>query len=184
MAMFEARANRTIRSDFVALDIKSWLMSAGITAALLIAFCIGFALEGTNLDWLTPYVDPAVLALVCLIIIPIPLKTIRQALSEVLLATPTAMREHVDKVAHQTVEKYGFSGHHAYVAKVGRGKQIELFFVVPKGLPAKPLEEWDKIRDEIGDSIGEHSRDRWLTIAFTTDVEWAIYAYPACGSSL
>ena len=29
------------------------------------------------------------------------------------------------------------------------------------------------IRDEIGEAIGGESPDRWLTIAFTTDPEWA-----------
>ena len=39
-------------------------MSAAITLALLVAFVIGLALEGTAQRWLVPYVDPAVLALV------------------------------------------------------------------------------------------------------------------------
>ncbi|HAO2891890.1 TPA: cation transporter, partial [Escherichia coli] len=34
--------------------------------------------------------------------------------------------------------------------------------------------EWDSIRDEIGEAIGDESTDRWLTIAFTTDLEWAV----------
>ena len=29
------------------------------------------------------------------------------------------------------------------------------------------------LRDEIGEAIGGDSPDRWLTIAFTTDREWA-----------
>ena len=38
MAVIGVRANRRLRSDFVALDVKAWMMSAGITSALLIAF--------------------------------------------------------------------------------------------------------------------------------------------------
>ena len=34
MAVIETRMNRTIRSDFVALDAKAWIMSAAITGAL------------------------------------------------------------------------------------------------------------------------------------------------------
>ncbi|MFC2251539.1 cation diffusion facilitator family transporter [Labrys portucalensis] len=174
MAVIETRMNRTIRSDFVALDAKAWIMSAAITGALLLAFCIGYAIEGTRFDWLTPYVDPAVLLLLCLVIIPLPVSTVRQALSEILLVTPTSLKDHVDAVAKIFVTKYGFLTHKAYVAKVGRGRQIELYFIVPSGRPATRLEEWDRIRDEIGEAIGGESRDRWLTIAFTTDVEWAV----------
>lgn len=58
IALVEARANRTIKSDFIRLDVFGWIMSTGITAALLVAFIIGYALEGTAWSWLTPYVDP------------------------------------------------------------------------------------------------------------------------------
>ncbi|CAH0219170.1 cation diffusion facilitator family transporter [Peribacillus frigoritolerans] len=173
MAIFETRLNKTLSSDFVALDAKAWMMTGGITAALLIAFCIGYAFEGTNLEWLTPYIDPAVLVLICLVIIPLPISTVKRALADVLLITPQSLKQHVDEVAQDFVKRYGFVSYRAYVAKVGRGKQIELYFIVPGGWPAKCLEEWDAIRDEIGNAIGEESTDRWLTIVFTTDVEWA-----------
>lgn len=174
MAWLEIRANRKLRSDFIALDAKAWIMSGGITAALLIAFSVGYAIQGTALDWITPYIDPAVLALVCIIIIPMPVATIKQALADMLLVTPVDLKQHVDAVARQVVERYGFKSYRAYVAKVGRGKQIELYFIVPPGQPAKKLEEWDALRDEIGDALGGEGPDRWLTIAFTTDVEWAV----------
>jgi predicted Co/Zn/Cd cation transporter (cation efflux family) len=173
MAWSGMRANRRLHSDLVAMDIKGWLMSAAITAALLVGFSIGLLLEGTALDWMTPYIDPTVLALVCLAVIPIPLGAVRQALAEILLVTPPELKQHVDEVARQVCERQGFLSYRAYVAKVGRGRQIELYFIVPRGWPARRLEEWDALRDEIGEAIGGESPDRWLTIAFTTDAEWA-----------
>mgnify|MGYP000038153985 CR=1 FL=1 len=174
MAVVEMKMNKRLHSDFVALDAKAWIMSGGITAALLVAFSVGYAIEGTRLDWITPYIDPAVLALVCVVIIPLPIGTIRQALADIFLITPPALKSHVDTVAQHFVERYGFVSYRAYVAKVGRGKQIELYFIVPMGWPSRRLEEWDAIRDEIGEAIGDESTDRWLTIAFTTDLEWAV----------
>ena len=44
---------------------------------------------------------------------------------------------------------------------------------MPPDWPAKKLEEWDRIRNEISEAIGDDTPDRWLTIAFTTDPEWA-----------
>jgi predicted Co/Zn/Cd cation transporter (cation efflux family) len=48
------------------------------------------------------------------------------------------------------------------------------FLIVPKNWPLRRLEEWDAIRDEIGDALGGEGSDRWLTIVFTTDEEWAV----------
>ncbi|SDE29922.1 cation diffusion facilitator family transporter [Paraburkholderia lycopersici] len=173
MAVVESRANRRIRSDFVRLDIKSWIMSAGITAALLIAFSAGYAIQGTRWERLTPYVDPAALVLVCAAIIPIPLTEIRQALLDVLLVAPPDLKQHVDAVAAGFVERYAFQYYRAYVAKVGRSREIELYFVVPPDMPPKRIAEWDAIRDEIGRAIGGDEPHRWLTIMFTSDPQWA-----------
>lgn len=173
MILIERRANATIRSDFIALDIQSWLMSAGIAGSLCIAFCIGYVLDGSRYDWMSPYVDPVVLALICLALIPLPIATIRQALSEILLVTPVSLRDHVEHVAKDFITRYGFISHRAYVAKIGRGTQIEIYFIVPQGRQAQRLEDWDTIRSEIGEAIGNSGSNRWLTVVFTTDTRWA-----------
>ncbi len=173
MAVHETRINRQVRSELLALDAKAWVMSGGITAALLAAFCIGYALEGTRWQWLSPYIDPAVLALVCVVIIPMPIGAIRQAFSDILLVTPESLRHHVRDVAQAAVQRHGFLSYRAYVAKVGRARQIELYFIVPPDWPAMRIQDWDRIRDDIGDALGGEGPDRWLTIAFTADIEWA-----------
>ena len=173
IAVAEARANRRIRSAFLHMDLKGWIMSASITAALLVAFCIGFGVQGTRWEWISPYIDPAVLAVVCAVIIPLPLSVIRQALSEMLLVTPPDLKQHVDTVAQAFVQRHGFASYRAYVAKVGRSQEIELYFIVPADTPARGIGAWDSLRDEIGDALGADSPDRWLTVVFTGDPEWA-----------
>src|SRR5690606_39979433 len=173
MWVFLTRANRRIRSSFVALDAKGWLMPALIAGALLAAFAGGLLVEGTRWAWVSPYIDPAVLALVCLAIIPMPLGTVRQALRDILLVTPQDLKDHVDAVARQVVAQHGFLDHRAYVARVGRGRQIELVFIVPPNGPARRVEEWDRLRERISQSLGGDEANRWLTIEFTADPEWA-----------
>lgn len=172
-ALLIRRANRAIQSEFLRLDMIGWIMSAGITAALLVAFLTGAAIEGTRHAWMIPYIDPAVLALVCLFLLPIPVATVRHALADILLVTPPDLKNHVDDIARHITEKYHFTTWRSYVARVGRAKQIELYFVIPRDAPARPLWEWDALRDEVGEAIGDEGPHRWLTIAFTCDLEWA-----------
>ena len=174
LALFVRRANRSIGSDFIALDAKNWVVAASMSAAYLVAFVGGYVLRGTEWAWLVPYIDPAILLVVCLFVVVAPLGTVRQALSDILLITPLDLQAHVDAVARDIVAKHGFLEYRSYVAKVGRGEQIELFFVARADDPPRPLIEWDRLRDEIGEALGEESPDRWLTIMFTTDREWAI----------
>nr|WP_286194697.1 cation transporter [Agrobacterium sp. Ap1] len=173
MWLFCRRANRALNSSFVALDSQAWAMTAALTSALLVAFAVGHAIEGTEFEWLSPYIDPGALALICLIIAPVPFSNVRQAVADILLVTPVELKQHVDAVAEAIVERHEFLSYRAYVARVGRGRQIELFFIAPSDWPPRHLSEWDAIRDEIGEAIGGEGPDRWLTIVFTGDPEWA-----------
>ena len=119
MASFDIRVNRTIRSEFRALDAKAWLMTAGLTAALPACSVFGFLIQDTELEWVSPYIDPIVLALVCLVVIPVPAGTVKQALADILLVTPSDLKQHVDKIAQEVVRRYGFVSYRAYVARVG-----------------------------------------------------------------
>jgi predicted Co/Zn/Cd cation transporter (cation efflux family) len=61
----------------------------------------------------------------------LPLGTVRQAVSEILLMAPPELVAHVERVAASTAECHGFADFEAYVAKIGRSQQIELYFLVP-----------------------------------------------------
>ena len=173
IAVVETRANRHIGSDFLRMDISGWVMSASITTALLIAFAIGFCVQGSQWQWISPYIDPAVLAVVCLVIIPMPLSAVRQAMADIFLVTPADFKRHVDGVAQTIVAKHGFVSYRAYVAKVGRSREIELYFIVPPTTEARTIQEWDALREEVSQAVGGAGPDRWLTVVFTGDAEWA-----------
>ena len=167
------RANRRIGSDFIALDVRAWVMSCAITGALLLAFVLGHLVQDTRWGWITPYIDPVVLAAVCLLILPMPVGTIRQGLADIFRVTPLDLKQRIDEVAATAVHDYGFLSHRAYVARMGREIEIELYFIVPHDYPVMSIPQWDALRDIIGDQIGQKSPHRWLTIAFTADPEWA-----------
>lgn len=173
MAAFTLRANRKIRSDFLALDAKAWLIAAALSVSWLMAFIMGRVIQDTEMSWVTPYIDPVVLGLVCIAVIPMPIGTVKKALEDILMVTPVDLKEEVDRVAQEVVKTYGFSSYRAYVARVGRGRQIELYFIVPTDWPARRLEEWDQTRNEIEKMLKAESPNHWLTIVFTTDPEWA-----------
>lgn len=173
MALIEARANRQIRSDFVAMDIKGWIMSASITTALVIAFCSGYMIQDTSLRTMTPYIDPAVLTVVCIGILPLPVPVIRQALSEIFLVTPLDLKQHVDRVAQRFAVTHKLLSYRAYVAKIGRSREIEVYFIVPPDFGPRAVSYWDALRDEFSETLGQADQNRWLTVVFTADKTWA-----------
>lgn len=173
MAFYGRRANRRIGSQFVRLDVAGWTMSGTITAALLVAFSLAALLQGTVHEWLTPYVDPAVLAVLALVLIPVPLRTVVSAAKDIVLVAPPALDATVRAAAEAAVARHGFRGFETYVAKAGRSNVIEIHFIVDETFEIGTVARLDAIREEVGAAIGGAGRDRWLTIAFTGDRAWA-----------
>lgn len=172
MFFYERRINRRIGSDFIHLDAQSWLMSASITSALLIAFAIAWSLEGTRWEHLTRYADPLVLALLTLVLVFVPIRTVRKALQEILLITPPELDAHVRRIMDDVVKRHGFRSYTSYVAKVGRAQFIEIHVAVPPDSPIESVADADALRREIAKAIGGEGQHRWLTIDFTADPRW------------
>src|SRR5690606_37486941 len=137
------------------------------------AFVFAYLLGDTPWARLAPYVDPAILAIVCLVIIPMPVPTVRQALSDILLITPMPLKQQVDAAAQAFVAKHGLLAWRAYTARVGRARDIEVYFIVPGHAPARTIAQWDALRDEFADALGPDDPHTWLTVVFTGDPEWA-----------
>lgn len=172
MFFYERRLNRRIGSDFVRLDAQSWLMTGSITSALFVAFAVGNALKGTAYAHLAPYADPAVLALLTMVLVFVPIATVRKALQEILLITPPELDARVRQVMDEVIARHEFKTYTSYVAKVGRAQFIEIHIAVPPESPIDSVGEADAIRREIAEAIGGEGPQRWLTIDFTADPKW------------
>jgi cation diffusion facilitator family transporter len=172
MFFYERAVNRHVHSELLKLDTQSWLMTALISAALLVAFGFAWAIEGTALARLSPYVDPGILALLSLGLAVMPLSTVRSALREILMITPTDLDRRVREVMETTAARHGFAGFTSYVAKVGRGSFIEIHIVVPPAYEIGTVAALDSIREEIATALGLRWPEHWLTIDFTADERW------------
>lgn len=172
MYFYERRENRRVRSELLHLDTQSWLMSALIATALLVAFALAWAIKGTRFAPLAPYVDPTVLALLTLYLITVPIKTVRRALNEILLITPPRLDQVVRTVMDAVVKRHGFSRYTSYVAKVGRAYFIEIYVVTPPDFQIGSITTLDAIRQEISTAIDNQGSYQWLIVAFTADERW------------
>lgn len=172
MYFYERRENQRVRSSLLRLDAQSWLMSALIATALLVAFALAWAIKGTRYAPLAPYVDPTVLALLTLYLITVPIKTIRQALKEILLITPPKLDQAVRAAMDAVVERHGFRKYTSYVAKVGRAYFIEIYVVTPADFQVGSIARLDAIRQEISAAIGNQEAYQWLAVSFTADERW------------
>lgn len=165
------RQNRRIESALVRIDMKGWAMSGVMTAALLIAFGAGMLMQDTPLAPLVPYIDPSVLALLSLAVLPVPWKEAKSAFRDIFRIVPAELDQQVQAVMDAFIARHGFRSYESYVTTTGRARFIEISVLAPEGMPPRRIEYFDELRAEIGADIGHAGPDRWLTISFTVDPE-------------
>ena len=90
--------------------------------------------------------------------VAMPIRTVRTALSEILLMTPADLDATVRTVMDEFIARHGFEGYTSYAAKVGRGQFIEIHIVVAPDRQLGTVADLDAIRDEIADALGAHGR--------------------------
>ncbi|WP_295406059.1 cation transporter [uncultured Thiocystis sp.] len=155
-------------SGLVRLDVKAWLLSALMTSALLIAFAAALMLRGTAAeDWIR-LIDPAALALIALVLLPLPLREARESFGEILMISPPDDDARVRAAMSDFIRRHGFLDYRSYLSKTGRACFIEISVLVPPDL-CLPVTGIDAMRTEIGAALGDAGPDRWLTIVFTAD---------------
>ncbi|MCE4055717.1 cation diffusion facilitator family transporter [Pseudomonas sp. Au-Pse12] len=166
------RRNRRLKSSLIQFDNISWLVDAMLSVGLLVSFVIALLLKQYGHGEWAVYVDPAILILLALSMLPPALKILRPALRDVLGIAPDQLDEKVRSVMEKAKLAHGFDDYITYVQKHGRARFIEIHIVLPADYPLRDVATLDRLREEISSQLGQADAARWLTISFTGDRKW------------
>ena len=171
MTWFLSRRAKKFDSLMLRIDARSWMVSAALSMALLIGFVSATALAGTRFESWIPYMDAIALLTMSLIMLPMPLLGLWRSMSDVLQMAPDAINQKVHEVMDGIVKERGFIEYTSYIAKVGRGKFVEIHILVPPETTID-IARADEIRREVSDRLDAGSPEIWLTVDFTADRRW------------
>ncbi|KAF0862628.1 cation diffusion facilitator family transporter [Pseudomonas sp. LD120] len=166
------RRNRTLKSSLIQFDNISWLVDAMLSVGLLVSFVTALLLKHYGHGQWAVYVDPAILILLALSMLPPALKILRPALRDVLGIAPDHLDDKVRSVMEAAKLAHGFEEYVSYVQKHGRARFIEIHIVLPADYPLGDVATLDDLREDISTQLGEADSARWLTISFTGDRKW------------
>ena len=172
MAVYIGKLARAQGSILLSVDSRGWLLSGCLSLALLVAYSIALALDGTAYSHWIPYVDPAALLFMSLALLPVPLKTLFSAMRDLLEVAPKELDQRVRSVLDALVKERGFLRYSSHVAQVGRVQFIEIHILVPAGFRVETVDAVDNIRREIAARLDASWPQAWLTVDLTADPEW------------
>lgn len=175
--LYVHRINKSLQSNLIKFDNISWSVDAWLEAAILISFVVAAGLEFTDYAVYAKYIDPIVLIVLALQILPSAIKILIPSTKQILGYAPPALHDEVQTIMDEFMQRYQFKDYVSSVQKYGNARIIEIDILIPKDFPQQSIVELDCIRNEIDAEIGGNPTEKWVTISFTATKRWMAKDY-------
>ena len=173
--IYESRVAARSDSQLIRNDAREWMISTGFSLITLIGFAMVWVLPEPYRSWWARYADSGVLALMALLLLPVPAKILYENMREVLLITnpDDEVARRVDAVMRALETECDIASYSTHIAKTGRIHVIEINIVVGENFAPQSVPQLDALRARIWDAIGLPLEQAWLGILFTADPRWS-----------
>jgi len=163
-------AHRAPDSELVAAEVAQW--RAGALLSLVFAAGGGLALALADVGDVVRYVDPVLVLVACLVLLPIPLRLLRAAGLELLEAEPPAdVRRALAEAVTSVRAEFGLDEPFVRSTKLGSRLYVEVDFVVPEG--AWDVTGEDRVRRALIGRLEPLGYDLWANVELTADPQLA-----------
>ncbi|NDJ27966.1 cation transporter [Campylobacter sp. MIT 12-8780] len=165
---------RRLRSDLIKVDNTEWKIDSVLYFAALLAFTLSYIANFFEYDmsFVTPYIDPVLLALLSLFLCVSPLRIACENLKDLMMIAPPELDERITKIMQNLSTEFGFSDYDTHLAKSGRFYMLEVNILTQKNFKPKSVQEFDHIRERIEKALEIPSYNIWLRVSFTADPKW------------
>ncbi len=170
LVLLTRRGAKKTGSPLIRADAENWLVNAAISTAVLAAFAGIFALKESDWAFLIPYVDPALVLLVCLISISVPIRMAWRALMELLNRAPQPeITEQVTNIIRDCTADLPVQELFVRMIQPGRTRLILAHVVLPADFRIDNLQVLDSYRGKTQAQLEDQHPDTWLDMLFTAD---------------
>lgn len=161
-------------SVLVSLDAKAAQLDMFLSAAVLASFTLGWFALGTPLEQHLDYLDPLVVAILCLVSLPIPLKVLWDNGREVLLLAPDpAIQQLIIERIEGAIEGFAVSEHRIRMLKLGNVVAVTLHIRPENDTLLEGISELDRIRRDIERSLSSLQLEVGIDVLFVNDMKLA-----------
>ena len=168
------KARYVTGSALVAVDAESWTIDTLLSGAVLLAFIIGWMIQGTALDAYLNYLDPAVVAILCLVSLPVPIKILIENAREVLLFAPDAhWQQAVEECFIKAAPHFINTDYRIRLLKMGNTLNVLVHIKPPTGFDLRSLDQLDEIRINFNSELETMQVKTAADIVFVGDMKLA-----------
>ena len=172
---YESHVARRTESQLIRNDAREWMISMSFSVLTTIGFAMVWVLPEPYRSGWARYADSVVLALLALLLIPVPVKILYLNLREVLQITSPddEVVQRVNEAMRTIATEDDIIDYSTHIAKTGRIHFIEINIVVGPRFRARSVPELDGVRERIWAAVDLPLEKAWLGILFTADPRWS-----------
>ena len=163
--------NKNAPSPIIHVEYKNWLIDTVISASIGVAFITSYFLQNTSFASWIKYTDPVVTLLIIVLIIKLPLTTIKTGVKEILLSAPNKdVVGNINTVIKNVISEYDFKDYNFKATKTGREIYLLIHIqVVNTKDKLYILKTQDEVRGQIKLELNKQFNHVKLDIAFSED---------------
>ncbi len=170
------RINKKIFSPLVEAVSHQWKIASIIGVSVSIAFVIAWILSALGQDYVALFVDPIILILVVLLLLPEHVREIVISAREMIGMNAEDDLEEADEVisiVNAFGEKINVRRTYCRVSRSSGQLFIEIDFLVEPGFSYDSIREQDQLREALLKELSFIKLDLWMIVAFTHNEKWA-----------
>ena len=171
ITIFIQHKNSRCNSGLLAAEKNQWFGDSLLSLGVLLGFSAAYALSESDIAWVVPYVDPAMVIIASGVFILLPLRSFSESAREMIFyQADEALLFPIQEVAQSISDEYAAEYKLRMVA-VGRELTIEVnFFLNPESVLS--VSEMDRVRDLLASAADNMNKKHWVNVGFTNSKLW------------
>ncbi|ROO84925.1 putative Co/Zn/Cd cation transporter (cation efflux family) [Actinocorallia herbida] len=168
LATYGYLVRRSPRTDLIRAEAAGWLAGAASSLIIAVGGAVALVLGGAGWRAAAAYSDSVLVLVTCVALIGLPVRMLRQAVSELLDSAPEpAVLRRIRDAVERARAAEGLPEPVLRAGKVGGRIYVEVGFVVPAG--RWDIADEDRVRRTLHDELMALPYTPWIVVEITTD---------------
>lgn len=174
-ALLLSQYARRLNLPLLAVEARDWTVDGCISSAVALTFLVAMLIQDTAWNLYLPYVDPLLVSILAVLIMPLPLRTVFEGVNQLLGIAPENALDQDIRAAIMAVaqaQPHPIDRFHLQMMVQGRVLYVFIQVLVPAEFTIQRVQELDALRQQLAGVITNLHPFPEIDIVFTEDAYW------------
>lgn len=174
-ALLLYRYARRLNLPLLEVEARDWTVDGCISSAVALTFLVAMLIQETAWSLYLPYVDPLLVSVLAILIMPLPLRTVFEGVNQLLgIAPENALDQDIRAAIVEVAQAQAHPIDRFHLQMMVQGRVLYVFIqvLVPAEFTIQRVQELDNLRQQLAVVIANLHPFPEIDIVFTEDPYW------------